>query len=132
MTPVVFDASAGAEMIARTTTGDALRRLVPSDAVPWVPDGLFDVEVHAVLRRWELRGVLTPQLAASSRLRLANWPLRRAALTSLADDAWGLRHNITFSDACYVVLAQRLGGPLLTTDRKLAAAPTLPVRVLTP
>ena len=53
-------------------------------------------------------------------------------LTSLADDAWGLRHNITFSDACYVVLAQRLGGPLLTTDRKLAAAPTLPVRVLTP
>ena len=132
MTPVVVDASAGVEMIARTTTGSALRLILPTDAVPWVPDGLFDVEVHAVLRRWELRGVLTPQQAASCRLRLANWSLRRAAITSLADDAWVLRHNITFSDACYVVLAQRLGGLLLTTDRKLVSAPTLPVQVLTP
>lgn len=117
-------------MITRTSIGARLRKLLPTDAVPWVPDGLFDVEVHAVLRRWELRSVLTPAEAVSSRLRLANWRLRRAAVTSLSDDAWTLRQNITFSDACYVVIAQRLNGLLLTTDTKLASAPTLPVPVI--
>ncbi len=131
MTAVVIDASAGVEMIARTSVGARLRSLLPDDAVPWVPDGLFDVEVHAVLRRWELRSVLNAEQAASSRLRLASWPLRRAAITALADDPWGFRKNITFSDACYVVIAQRLSGLLLTSDTKLAAAPTLPVPVLT-
>lgn len=131
MIAVVIDASAGVEMIARTAIGARLRSLLPDDAVPWVPDGLFDVEVHAVLRRWELRSVLTAEQAASSRLRLANWPLRRAAITALADDAWGFRKSITFSDACYVVIAQRLSGLLLTSDTKLASAPTLPVPVLT-
>lgn len=110
-------------MIARTTAGARLRKLLPADAVPWVPDGLFDVEVHAVLRRWELKAVLTPAQAVSSRLRLMNWRLRRAAVTSISDDAWAFRQNITFSDACYVEIAQRLNGLLLTTDAKLASAP---------
>lgn len=117
-------------MIARTAIGARLRVLLPGDAVPWVPDGLFDVGVHAVLRRWELKEVLSPAQAAASRFRLTAWRLRRAAVTSLSDDAWMFRHNITFSDTCYVALAQRLDGSLLTTDSKLGAAPTLPVPVL--
>ena len=35
-----------------------------------------------------------------------------------------MRHNITFTDACYVALARRLDAPLLTSDMRLAAAPT--------
>ncbi|MDQ3679546.1 MAG: type II toxin-antitoxin system VapC family toxin [Actinomycetota bacterium] len=45
-------------------------------------------------------------------------------------DAWRHRRNITFADATYVALAERLGARLLTDDRKLANAPTLPVPVL--
>jgi len=52
VTPVVIDASAGAELVADTVRR-ALRALLPADAVPWVPETFF-VEVGSVLRRWDL------------------------------------------------------------------------------
>ncbi len=35
----------------------------------------------------------------------------------------GLRRNLTAYDATYVALAEALGAPLLTRDRRLGAAP---------
>lgn len=113
MSAVVVDASAAVELVARTALGHQLAAFVRTHSVLWVPDGLFDVEVHAVLRRWDLRSVLTPDQVAASRLRL----------TSL---------RLTLSDACYVALAEALGCPLLTADLRLASAPNLPVRTLQP
>ncbi len=130
MTELVLDASAGIEMIARTETGRQLAALIPAAATLWVPDGLFDVEVLAVLRRWDLRAVISESQVESSRMRLANLRLRRATVTSLAGRAWQLRANITFPDACYVALAEALNCPLLTADRRLVAAPTLPISTL--
>lgn len=43
-----------------------------------------------------------------------------------------MRANITFSDACYVALAQALDCALLTTDMKLVRAPGLPVPTIHP
>jgi predicted nucleic acid-binding protein len=37
---------------------------------------------------------------------------------------------VTFADATYVALAEHLGGPLLTDDRRLANTPGLPVQML--
>lgn len=130
--PIVIDASAAVEIIARTSIGAALQRLMPRRSVPWVPDGLFDAEVMSVLRRWELRGTLPPTDVASAMLRFANWRVRRASVSGLTLDAWTLRHNVTFTDACYVSLARRLGAPLLTSDRRLADAPGIAIEVLTP
>ncbi len=48
----------------------------------------------------------------------------------LIGEAWRHRDNITIHDAVYVVLAQHLDAPLLTADRKLAAASNLPIQVL--
>jgi predicted nucleic acid-binding protein len=127
---LVVDASSAVELVARTTLGRQVARLVPTHAVLWVPDGLFDVEVHAVLRRWDLRSVLTRDQVAACRLRLAALRLRRAAVSNLAERAWQLRANITFSDACYVALAEALGFPLVTTDLRLASTPNLPVPTL--
>ena len=125
-TDVVIDASAAVEMITRTTTGAQLQLLLPPHAVPWVPDGLFDAEAISVLRRWELRSTLSPPHVAAAFQRLAGWRLRRATVSSLATQAWTMRHNITFTDACYVALARRLDAPLLTSDMRLVAAPNLP------
>ena len=128
--PVVIDASAGVELLARTGRGAALRRLLPAGSVPWIPDGLFDAEVGSVLRRWDLRSVLTAEQLASTWLRLRTWRVRRASVPALHEQAWALRHNITYTDGLYVALAQTIGGHLLTADHNLTNAPTLPVPVL--
>jgi predicted nucleic acid-binding protein len=86
----------------------------------------FAAEVAGVLRRWELTGVLAPRDAAASLDRLIHWPLRRATLIPLLQDAWSYRPNITIADALYVVLAERLHASLLTDDHKLANSPTFP------
>ena len=137
MKSVVLDASAAVELVCRTATGEEVGRLITVDKVVWVPDGIFDVEVNATLRRLELRGRLTTTQCAAARLRLGRLRLgrlrlRRRRVANLADRAWSLRSNITFPDACYVALAETLGCSLLTTDMKLVDAPTLPVATLHP
>lgn len=41
----------------------------------------------------------------------------------LIDRIWDLRANLSAYDATYVALAEALACPLLTADRRLAAAP---------
>lgn len=82
MTPVVIDASAGVELAADTLRGRALRALLPADAVPWVPE-LFYVECGAVLRRWDLNGILTPAQVSQAIGELMAWPLRITQLRGL-------------------------------------------------
>ena len=126
MTNLVLDASAGVEMVARTVVGVQLGQLVPAGTTFWVPDGLYDVELLAVLRRWDLNSILTPTQVTSTRMRLAALRLRRVAVGALAERAWQLRANITFPDACYVALAETLQCSVLTADLKLVAVPKRP------
>lgn len=109
MTPVVIDTSAGVELIVDTTTGPALRGLLPPDAVPWVPE-TFYLEVGTVLRRWDLNRILTPAQISAALRQLTAWPLKVTQIRSLFADAWRHRHSIAFADATYVALADHLGG----------------------
>ncbi len=43
-----------------------------------------------------------------------------------------MRHNLTIADALYVVVAQHLGAPVVTTDLRLARSPGLRVATITP
>jgi predicted nucleic acid-binding protein len=56
------------------------------------------------------------------RLALADLPLRRYPHDFLLPRIWDLRNNLTAYDAAYVALAEALDAPLLTRDRRLAAA----------
>ena len=120
-----------AALVADTLRGRALRALLPVDAVPWVPE-LFYVECGAVLRRWDLNGILTPAQISQAIDALMAWPLpvRVTQVRGLFADAWRLRANVTFADAVYVALAEHLGADLLSDDGKLANTPRLRVRVL--
>ncbi len=129
MTSVVIDASAGVELVADTVRGRALRRLLPADAVPWVPE-LFYVECAGVLRRWDLNGILSSAQISQAIDELMAWPLRVTQVRGLFADAWRLRANVTFADAVYVALAEHLAADLLSGDIRLANTPGLPVQVL--
>jgi hypothetical protein len=78
-----------------------------------VPETFF-VEVGSVLRRWDLNAILTPDQINDAVRQLATWPLRVVQVRPLFADAWRLRKNLTFADATYVALAERLDAELLT------------------
>lgn len=48
--------------------------------------------------------------------------IRRHGCTALLARIWGLRDNLTAYDATHVALAEALGCPLLSADRRLAGA----------
>lgn len=126
---VVIDASAGVEIAAETTTGKALRELIPTGARLYVPEHFY-AECGAVLRKWANGSILADSQLSAAVDRLVRMPLNRVQLRELFKPAWAYRHNLTFADALYVALADRISATLLTGDHKLAAAPTLTAPVL--
>lgn len=97
-------------------------RLHGSGEELWAPH-LVDAEAGHVLRRAVAGRQLSAAAAAAALADLADMPLRRAGHVGLLARAWALRSNLTFYDALYVALAERLGMTLLTLDRRLAEAP---------
>ncbi len=126
MTPVVIDASAGAEVVTDTRRGTSLLRLLPQDADPWVPEHFF-AEVLAVIRRKTIvTHVLDETQGREAVERLGAWQLRRASIRPLLGAAWSFRHNMTAADALYVVHAEQLAAEFLTDDHSLVEAQTFP------
>lgn len=104
------DGWAGAE-VPRARAGGSL----------WAPH-LVDAEVGSALRSLVAARKIAAEDAGAALRDLASLPLRRIVHTGLLDRAWQLRNNISFYDALYVSLAELLGAPLLTLDRRLAKA----------
>lgn len=97
----------------------------------WAPH-LVDAEVGHAIRRQSAAGSLPAAQAQRAIARLARLPLLRVPHAALLERAWELRENVTFYDALYVSLAERLQVPLLTLDERLAAAPGLRCSVEVP
>lgn len=87
----------------------------------WAPH-VVDAEVGHSLRRRVAAEQLHADSAREALADLMRLPLRRIAHRDLLDRAWDLRDNLSFYDALYVVLADRLGVPLLSLDGRLAKA----------
>jgi predicted nucleic acid-binding protein len=86
------------------------------------PD-LLRVEVLSVLRRQVNLGVLDAAQAGRSIEDLLDMPIAVFPTAALVRRMWELRDNLTAYDACYVALAESLGCPLLTADKRLSQAP---------
>lgn len=123
-TLVVLDASAGVEIVLRTSRGEGLLALLESrDAVVTAPSH-FLVEGASALRRLVSSEEVGPDRARFAVARLTQL-VTLAALDDLIMDAWALRENLTIADAVYVVLARRTGAALMTTDERMLGAPGL-------
>ena len=126
---IVIDASVVIEVLLQTSDGIVIteRLLKPRERLH--APHLIDVEVAQVLRRYVLRGELYPERARQALDVLAAFPLTRYAHEPLLGRMWMLRENLTAYDAAYVALAEGLRAPLMTRDRRLAAAPGLATAV---
>jgi predicted nucleic acid-binding protein len=93
-----------------------------------VPD-VFDSEVMNVARHRHLAGRFDHPAVAEIVAHLRAGQFSRHPVRTMLDEMWTLHDNLTMYDAAYVALAARLGLPLVTADRNLAAAPLLPCAV---
>jgi len=124
----VLDASVVVAYLAGGEASEVGERLLSSGEPLWAPQ-LIDAEVGHVLRRAVLVGELRPARGKSALADLADLPLRRSGHLGLLERAWSLRRNVSFYDALYVALAERLQMPLLTLDRRLSGSPGIRVSV---
>ena len=87
----------------------------------FAPD-VIDLEFANTLRKLVLRQKLSAEIASRYLREWAANDLTRCPHTVLLPRIWQLRNNITPYDASYVALAEALGIPLATADRRLARA----------
>jgi predicted nucleic acid-binding protein len=119
---IVVDASAVLEVLLRTPAASAVEdRLFAPGQTLHAPH-LIDVEVAQVIRRFAANGEIGGERGRMALTDLADLPLRRYPHDFLLPRMWDLRNNLTAYDAAYVALAEALEAPLLTRDRRLAAA----------
>ncbi|HNM84141.1 MAG: type II toxin-antitoxin system VapC family toxin [Mycobacterium sp.] len=98
----------------------------------WVADTLAHSTLHApallpfecgnILRRHEAAGLIGTDQADQAYRDLADLPVELWPYDALAARIWELRRNLTSYDAAYVALAEAIGVPLVTLDRRLARA----------
>ena len=128
---MVIDASAAIEILLKSPAGERLLDRLEDGAAVHAPH-LIDVEITHVLRRHVLRNTLGAGQAAAFLTLWRQLDIERHPHEHLLERIWGWRANLTTYDATYVALAEVLGQPLVTADRRLAAAPgiTIPVELL--
>ncbi len=118
----VVDASVLVAYLARGEHFEQARACLLARAEPlWAPH-LVDAEVGHVLRRAVGRGELGASAGRAALGDLSELPLTRAGHGGMLERAWALRRNLSFYDALYVALAERLHLPLATLDARLARA----------
>jgi predicted nucleic acid-binding protein len=126
---IVVDASAVLEVLLRTERAPAVERLLFAEWETLHAPHLLDVEVAQVLRRYAAAGEIDEDRGRAALVDLEDFPMRRYPHAFLLPRVWALRDNLTAYDAAYVALAEVLGAPLVTCDRRLAAAPGHAARI---
>ena len=118
---IVLDASAAVELLGDTSSGKRILARLSGEGVLHAPH-LLDIEVVSAFRRQSAQGAIAAKrveqaLAQYRRLRILRYP----HYPSL-ERIWGLQHNFSAYDACYLALTEVLAATLLTRDNALASA----------
>lgn len=119
---IVLDASAAVEWLLQTAAGQRVEERVYSRNETLHAPHLLDLEVTQVLRRLALQGVISARRGEEAVRDLLELRLTRYSHLALLPRIWQLRQNLSAYDAAYLVLAEKLGAPLMTLDAALASA----------
>jgi predicted nucleic acid-binding protein len=119
----VIVVDAGVALVALTRDDDLGARARGRIAArPTAPE-LIGIEVVSGLRRLVAAALIQPSRAGAAVGDFAELPFVLAPHWPLLARCWELRDNLSAYDAAYVALAELVGAPLVTTDRRLANAP---------
>lgn len=119
---IVVDASALLETLLGTPAAKAVEERLLDPRQSLHAPHLIDVEIAQAIRRYAAKGEIDAEHGRAALADLADFPLTRYPHDFLLPRVWALRNNVTAYDAVYVALAEALQAPLLTRDRRLAAA----------
>ncbi|NWG71021.1 MAG: type II toxin-antitoxin system VapC family toxin [Parvularculaceae bacterium] len=118
---IVLDASVVIELLLNLPAAGRVASRLQTQTALHAPH-LIDAEIGQALRRFASAGKISSGRGREAVDHLAGLPLRRHAHGVLMERVWSLRTSLTAYDALYVALAEALKAPLLTRDRRIAAA----------
>jgi predicted nucleic acid-binding protein len=119
---IVLDASAAIDWLLQTMAGRAIESRIYSGSETLHCPELLDLEVAQVLRRLARQRAIPAGRADEAIHDLLDLRMTRYSHLLFLSRIWQLRDNFSSYDAAYIVLAEKLGAPLLTRDGRLASA----------
>lgn len=129
--PVVVDASALVAALCDSGADGSWAASLLAPGALAAPE-LLMFEAANTLRRLEMAKFLTRAEAALAHADLTAVQIQLWPYAPLADRVWQLRGSVTCYDAAYVAVAELLGAPLVTLDRRLAKVKGKRCEVLVP
>jgi predicted nucleic acid-binding protein len=118
---IALDASAAIDWLLQTPAGQRIESRIYLGKDTLHAPHLLDLEVAQVLRRLVYQGAIAAHRADEAIRDLVDLRINRYAHFVFLPRIWQLRHNFSAYDAAYIALAETLGAPLLTRDRRLAS-----------
>jgi predicted nucleic acid-binding protein len=122
---VVVDASALVDLLLNNDLGRAVRQRIAGHVLN--APAHIDIEVLSALGRLHRADDLDADTVETKLHQLAAAPIQRHAVHALLVGTWARRHQLRLVDAVYVELAISRELPLVTTDRRLRATPSVEV-----
>lgn len=119
---LVIDASAFTELIVGGAGAEMIREAIADDGEWCVPEH-FSIEVLSALRGLWLGRRISSEAFATAADRLGATALATYSVRPLITRIVELAPNVSAYDAGYVALAESVDAPLVSTDRRLRAAP---------
>jgi len=119
---IVLDASAALEWLLQTSAGLQIERRIYSRNESLHSPHLLDIEVAQVLRRFVSGGRISAMRGEEALRDLRALRVTRYAHDIFLSRIWQHRQNLSAYDAAYVALAEDLGAPLITRDKRLSLA----------